>query len=259
MACLKSDEILGPALDLYGEFAESENRVMLSLVSAGDTVVDVGASVGTVTLALANRVGPSGLVLAFEPQRIIHQLLSTALTLNGLLNVRVCAMALGASTGFSRIPDLNPESPGNSGAVTLGAASGDLVPVVPLDSFELPTCRLVKIDVEGMDYQVLLGAESTVSRHLPHIYVEAKKGPATRNAIAWLLERGYRCHWHFAEFFSPNNYNCSSENVFGGRGDINLLAISPRHGGEVNLPLVASPDADWQHDYGVFLSKNLKE
>src|SRR3954467_8777217 len=84
MAFLKADQVIGRSLDLYGEFAEDENAVMLPLVGPGDTMVDVGANVGTVTLALANRVGPTGMIHAFEPQRVIHQLLATSLTLNGL-------------------------------------------------------------------------------------------------------------------------------------------------------------------------------
>ena len=88
---------------------------MLPLVNPGDTVVDVGANVGTVTLAQANRVGPSGVVHAFEPQRIIHQLLATSLTLNGLLNVRTYATALGAAAETARIPAIDPYRPGNSG------------------------------------------------------------------------------------------------------------------------------------------------
>ena len=47
-------------------------------------------------------------------------------------------------------------------------------------------------------------------------------------------------------------------NVFGDLGDINLLAIPPEFRREVNLPVVHSPDADWQQDYPAFLARRNK-
>lgn len=87
MAWLAADPVIGRALDVYGEFAESENALMVRLVRPGDTVVDVGGNIGTVTLALAERVGAGGQVHVFEPQRLVFQLLCANLALNGITNV----------------------------------------------------------------------------------------------------------------------------------------------------------------------------
>lgn len=56
------------ALELYGEWGEEEATVMTSLISPGDTVVEVGGHMGTLTLPLAKRVGPTGTYVVFEPQ-----------------------------------------------------------------------------------------------------------------------------------------------------------------------------------------------
>jgi hypothetical protein len=49
MAFLQSDITIGRSLSLYGEFAECENRLMMELLQPGNTVIDVGTNVGTVT------------------------------------------------------------------------------------------------------------------------------------------------------------------------------------------------------------------
>ncbi len=250
MAFLRSDDTIGHSLDRYGEFAESENRLMTALLRPGDTALDIGANVGTVTLPLARQVGPTGQVFAFEPQRLIFQALCAALALNGLTNVRAVHAAVGRDSGTIRVPALDPGRPGNYGAFVVRPEEtvGEKVACLTVDALELRRCDLMKIDVEGQDFEVLLGAEHTVARCRPHVYMEAKKCPGTPAAIAWLLARDYRCYWHFAAFFSPDNYRGVAENVFGPRGDINLLAM-PSEKGQARLPVILSPDADWQADY----------
>lgn len=257
MAFLSADDTIGRALDIYGEFAESENRLMASLLRPGDRVIDVGCNVGTVSLALAARVGKDGEVLAFDPQRLVFQAFCASVALNGLTQVRAWHAAVGAGPGCVRMPLADPRKPFNFGAARVAgdgdAGPGEEVPRLTLDSLALPYCHLVKIDVEGMDFEVLQGADGLVRRCRPFIYMEAKAGPHTRAAIAWLQERGYLCHWHFAPFFSADNFNGTRENVFGDRGDINLLALPAEKPVRARLPVIAGPEADWRRDYGAFL------
>lgn len=88
MLWLKRDTVIGRALQLYGEFAESENRLMARFLRAGDIALDVGANIGTCTLAMASAVGTTGLVHAFEPQALVFQTLCANLAINGLNQVR---------------------------------------------------------------------------------------------------------------------------------------------------------------------------
>lgn len=256
MVFLAADNAIGRALDLYGEFAEDENRVMLGLVKVGDTVVDAGANVGTVTLALARRVGPGGRVHAFEPQRLIFQNLCATLALNGLTNVQPVNAAVGERAGVAQVPAIDPSQPANYGAVRVDpSGKGEPVPLTTLDRLDLPSCALLKIDVEGMDYEVLLGAAETIARTRPAVYMEAKKGPNTQSAIVWLQERGYDLYWHFARFFSADNYRGRAENVFGGRGDINMVCVPEERRVALTLPRIEGPSADWQEDYRRWLAQ----
>jgi FkbM family methyltransferase len=255
MVFLIADHTIGRALDLYGEFAESENRLMTDLLRPGDIALDVGANVGTVTLALARQVGPNGQVYAFEPQRLVFQALCTSLTLNGMLHVTPVHVAVGREPGTVQVPTIDVMRPGNYGATTMSqSGEGEGTPLLTIDSLQLNGCNLIKIDVEGMDYDVLVGAADTIARTRPYVYMEAKKGPRTQQAIAWLQERAYRCYWHFAAFYSRDNFRNVTENVFGGRGDINLLAVPTERDVHPKLPLIHVPDSDWQQDYQAYLS-----
>jgi FkbM family methyltransferase len=254
MLFLAADQIIGRALELYGEFSESENRVMMPFVRPGDVVIDVGANVGTVTLPLSRRVGDKGRVYAFEPQRIIFQHLCANVVLNGLLNVDVRCAAVGASSGMASIPALNPTAPENFGGVRVSTeTTGESVPLVRLDDLGLAACSLIKLDVEGMESEVLRGAAQTVLRHRPVIYLEAESRANTRTCLFWLLERSYRLYWHFAPFFEPTNFHGRKENAFANSGDINALAIPKERDVNVRLPTISGPDADWKIEYKAWL------
>ena len=70
-----SNGVIGSFLFIYGEWAEPEVELLSRLVRPGDVVVDVGAHIGTETVPLAKRVGSSGHVIAFEPQKHLFHLL----------------------------------------------------------------------------------------------------------------------------------------------------------------------------------------
>ncbi len=123
--------------------------------------LDVGANIGTHAVALARHVGRDGIVLAFEPQRAVHGILSTNLTLNALHWVHPIHAGVGAAPGEMIVPDYVYDQDYNFGAIPLRAAAerGWPVRVVRLDDYQwLPQCHLVKIDVEGMEAEVLDGA-----------------------------------------------------------------------------------------------------
>ncbi len=248
----RSDATIGRCLELYGEFAEAENSIMASFLSHGDTAIDVGANLGTTALPMGRRVGASGTVLAFEPQPLMAQLLSATLTLNEVFNVRVLSMALGNQTGWAAIPELGIHHGGNYGAVRL-APEGIRVPIVRLDDWHLPRCDLIKIDVEGNEWSVIEGARSTLSKHRPVLYVEAKRTiPETKVWLAFLLGAGWRCYWHFATFYRKDNFRAQQKNVFGGMGDMNVLAV-PREKEQIpHLPEIATPTEDWRDVYEEF-------
>jgi FkbM family methyltransferase len=159
------DKYIGRSLDLYGEYSQAEVDLFRQIVKPGQVVVEVGANIGAHTVFLARAVGPQGRVLTFEPQRLIYQTLCANLALNNITNASCWQAAVGRQPGEVRVPVLDYSQPNNFGGVALGKAhEGEVVPVVTLDSLQLARCAFLKIDVEGMEQEVIEGAVATLQR-----------------------------------------------------------------------------------------------
>ena len=162
---------------------------ILQLLGTNLTVVDVGANVGTFALALARCVGAQGKVHAFEPQRIIFQMLAGSVALNSLTNVYCHHLALGECEGRLEIPQFDYSQPLNFGSIEFTAEQVEkleqtrrhdpqnieYVSLTTLDRFEFDPVHLIKIDAEGMEMRILEGAIGTLRRCRPVLYVEFLK------------------------------------------------------------------------------------
>src|SRR5262245_13196238 len=162
MAFPTHDSVIGRALAKYGEWAEHEIRFLSTLVGAAGTVLDVGAYVGTHTLALAH---VAARVYAFEPQPGIFALLRANVERNGLANVQLVHAAVSRSRGDISVPPIAWSTGDNFGAFSLAREAssasrrtGESVRVVAIDDLDLTACDLIKVDVEGLEPEVLEGA-----------------------------------------------------------------------------------------------------
>jgi FkbM family methyltransferase len=242
-----NDRYLGRSLDLYGEFSEGEAGLFAHMLRPGMVAVDIGANIGPHTLVLAHAVGPSGLVIAVEPQRLIYQMLCANLALNTIANVRALQVAAGSKRTTSGVPVLDYSSDNNFGGVSLTTTgANEPVDVISIDGMGLSACHFMKIDVEGMEGEVLAGAEETIGRHRPILYVENDRPDKSASLIAQLLRFDYRLYSHTPPLFNAANFFQNARNEFPGIVSHNMLSIpresknQPGHAREV-----FGPD-DWQ-------------
>lgn len=162
----------------YGRFAPDLLGLLCGLVREGDNVLDVGAQLGYVSMALAGKVGVAGAVYAFEPDPVARERLEWAIRANGLPQIHVFPNAL--SDGTQEIDFHVSPVVGWSTAVS-GTHHGDLdtirVSATRLDdlanqgSIRRPL-RLVKIDVEGHEAAVLDGMQNLLAEDNPIVIVE---------------------------------------------------------------------------------------
>src|SRR5262245_16203407 len=183
MLFFANDIYLGRSLDLYGEFSEGEIRLFDQIVRPGMTIVDAGANIGSHTIYFAKKTGATGRVFAIEPQRILYHLLCGNIALNLHHNVTAIHFGLGSTATRLPVPQIDYARGGNFGGLPLGKWNGEEVPVVPLDSYRLGSCHLIKIDVEGMEREVLEGARATLAQHRPFLYVENDRAEKSRELI----------------------------------------------------------------------------
>lgn len=137
-------------------------RVIMSHIRIRDTVVEVGASIGIYTLALASRVGVDGRVVAFEPDPASATELETNIAVNGWQN-RVAVMRAAVGDGCGQVQFAAARGMESHIAIDSDAGSSTQaisVPLVTLDSaFPDTPVNLLKIDVEGFEEPVLRGAQ----------------------------------------------------------------------------------------------------
>ena len=220
------DRYVGRSLLAYGEYSAREAEVLLSYLRPGDVAIDVGANLGTLTLAMAHAVGPQGRVLAFEPQAVIHQCLTETLACSDLPWVDARRQAVGAKAGRVMVVRMDPALAANFGGVGVADhGPGDPVERVTLDGQELSACRLIKIDVEGRELDVLKGAAGLIGRCQPVLVVECDRQDAFAPLAKFLKIMGYRLFRHEPPLYSPNNFRRCHHNLFPGVVSGNLLAL----------------------------------
>jgi FkbM family methyltransferase len=222
----RHDAYIGRSLEEFGEFSPGEVELWRQMVKPGDVVIEAGANIGAHTVPLAQLVGPAGAVYAFEPQRMVFQMLCANLALNALPNVHARQAALGAAAGSIVVPPLDYDRPGNFGGLSLGRhAQGESVPVLTIDGLELPRVDLIKVDVEGMEADVLRGAQATIARHKPILYVENDREEKSAALIELIAALGYRMFWHAPPMFRERNFFQNSVNVLGSVVSRNMLCL----------------------------------
>lgn len=205
-----------------GECYEQEvAHVMMRVVEPGDLVIDVGANVGFFTLLLSKLVGPTGSVLAFEPGDNTILFLNRNLKLNGMDNVKVVP---GRPLWCCEEEVTFYHSLDNSGGNCLwdpalwyensrskeepASLRAKKVAATTLDSFDYDqTPKLIKLDVEGPEQQILEGAEKLLARHPPFViselnpFAQKQFGNSNESLRAFMKTRGYDCF-----FMHPNNF-----------------------------------------------------
>ena len=141
----------------------------------GKTILDVGANNGSFAIDFAHLVGDNGMVHSFEPQRIIYYQLCTNVFINGLDNVYCHNEAIGNVDDFVMIEKPNyfeSTKMVNFGGAEIVKENGDLIPLKRLDSYDFKDVVFIKIDVQGYESFVIDGAEETIKKHRPYLFVE---------------------------------------------------------------------------------------
>jgi FkbM family methyltransferase len=250
MVFLACDTYIGRSLDIYGEFSELEARVFTQFLRPADVVAEVGANIGAHTVHIAKLVGSAGLVLAFEPQRVIFQLLCANIGLNELFHVRTHQAALGAECSTIKVPALDYTADNNFGGLSLREVSaGEDVPLLSLDSLALRALRMLKVDAEGMETEVLAGARDTISRLRPILYLENDRRSQSEGLIKTIGDLGYNMWWHLPPLFNPSNFRQISQNIFGGIVSVNILCLPREELARISgLRPVTGPEDWWQRE-----------
>jgi FkbM family methyltransferase len=199
------NDFIGKTLEAYGEWSYAEIELLGQLIKPGFVILDVGAYIGTHSLSFAKLVQPDGFVFSFEPQRIAFEFLSANIIMNNLTNVFPMHAAVSDTPGEIMVPVINPASQSNTAAFKVsGHAMGDAVKQVTIDSLGFGRCNMIKIDVEGMESNVIAGAQNTIRQFRPVLFLENNGFGDSPALIKQIFELNYKAWWFFSPPVEPN-------------------------------------------------------
>ncbi|MDB3952311.1 FkbM family methyltransferase [Alphaproteobacteria bacterium] len=211
----KNDLFIGRSLECYGEWCEPGLDILLQCATSGGIILDIGANIGTHTVALARKVGTNGRVIAFEPQRMVYQNLCANVSLNRLINVDCLHKGVGEKNAVCNVPIMDPETQQNFGALEIsGHKTGEPVEIITIDSLSLQACSLIKVDVEGMENEVLTGANDTIRQFRPLMFVENNNLDKSEELIDNIFAMDYVAWWVIADYYRPSNFFANEKNIF---------------------------------------------
>lgn len=228
-----NDVYIGRMLREYGEFSEGEVELFRSIITKDMTVIDVGANIGAHTLVFSQLAAR---VFALEPQRAMYYALCGMVALNNLENVICINGAASDKDGVLPYRDLDVNQKNNMGGFSFNDNT-DSTDTIPCMKIDIP-CNFLKIDVEGMEREVLVGATDMIRQYKPILYLENDREEKSVALINYIEEIGYHPYWHFPAFFNPRNFKGSTRDIFPQMGSVNMLCAP--HGVEVPLPLAVA-------------------
>jgi FkbM family methyltransferase len=175
--------------------------LMKQVLRNGDIFVDVGANEGMMTLLASHLVGPTGLVISFEPNPVPRSILERSIARNGIATIELHASGLGDRRGELELFVPHVNSGEGSFTLPVDGSKGNCVrcPVRIGDGVigdRKP--RLIKIDVEGFEAHVLRGLIRTLEASKPVIVLEmiaghlARDGQNPQQLCSWLAAQGYK-------------------------------------------------------------------
>ena len=187
-----NDTTIGKSISQNGYWAIEDINLIKMLIDIqlqrcnSITFYDVGANIGTHSLALSKCFPEKIKIRAFEAQRQIYNMLCGTVAINGLQNVYCHNIAIGDKDGETlqlNLPDY--DSPNNFGGFELikpltsdnqdlSKFGAEVVSTIRIDSFD-EKVDFIKMDIEGMEDKALSGSVKTIETHRPICFVETMK------------------------------------------------------------------------------------
>jgi FkbM family methyltransferase len=214
---LPDERTLGRSLDRYGEWLQPQIDLINRLLRPGAIVIEAGSGIGAHALALAQVLGSTGHLFAYEADPIHHRILTQNLIMNGLRRfVTVMKRELTCRT---------PSQAGRDPDLQTPTAEADEVHSDAVDELMLARLDLIKLSERCNPHTVLDGGAATIWRLRPLLFIAIPIASSLRIIAEHVETFSYRC-WEVATpYFSPTNYNRRMEDAFEGEAATALLAI----------------------------------
>lgn len=166
---------------IYYGFKDPSKKALIEKINQGDYVLDIGANMGDLSFSFAKKVGKTGHIFSFEPDRNNFIRLRKNLEINQFKNITSIQKGIGNNPGFYKMA-ANINEPGNDGSKRIVSAPQDnsentnLAEIIRLDDWiklaNPSKINLIKMDIEGYEYSAILSASETLNKYSPILYLE---------------------------------------------------------------------------------------
>ena len=247
----KNDMYIGRSIKEYGEWSQAEIDICKQILTPTDFVIEVGSNIGSHTLALAKTVD-KGAVFAFEPQDVIFQNLCANISINSITNCSCFHTALSDEKDKKLyLPNYNFNKEYNFGAMSfLRTKESNYTREASVDTLDcrfkgLNRLKLLKIDAEGMEVNILKGGIDLIKRTKPFLYLENSPDymEKSQELIELVFSLEYRLFWHIPFMYNKNNFFKNPNNVFGKHMSCNMFGV--RKDQKINIDLEEVTDSSF--------------
>ena len=150
---------------------------IINVLPEGAVAIDAGANIGFISIPISYWLrSKGGIVHAFEVQRMIYYALCGSAALNDSNNLFIHNSGLGETKKILKVPMQNYNEPKDFGMVSLKDQNiiniYENVEIITIDSLNLVRLDFLKIDVEGMEIEVLVGGRETIRKNRPWCWIE---------------------------------------------------------------------------------------
>jgi FkbM family methyltransferase len=237
---LHAGPFIGKCFELYGQYSESEVNVLRAFIRPGDTVLDVGANIGDLTLPMSRFVGDNGKVYAVESHADTYHVLCANLALNGIRNVKALNCFIADS---AQVDTAGPWGKFGYVSEVWGAS------MVAIDALGIETCSFIKIDVDGKELEVLRSAHGLLEKSRPVLYFENDDRASSAALLDHAMSQRYDLYWHPAPIFDQNNFFGNPINHWAPNNIISFMVLGipgeRREQYVIKLKKIEDKDAWW--------------
>lgn len=173
-----------------GSYEPAQVKLFESEIKKGNVFFDIGANVGFYSLLAAEIVGSGGKIFSFEPSLENFNFLKKHIMINGYENIFPFQVAVSRKIGVSFFDEAFNRAQGKlaeKGKIKINTISIDEW----IDSMKLPIPDVIKIDVEGAEALVLKGAEFTLKKYQPIIFLSIHGEQVKNDCFEILRNCGY--------------------------------------------------------------------
>ena len=176
---LDIDDILERHL-FFGSFEYIQKKIIIGFLHPGGTFLDIGANLGYYSLLASEKLGPSGKIMAFEPNPIIFRRLKENIQINKISMIEAFNFALSDSEGeaFLFTPEVGSHGLSSIKDQVCGKSTKHCIKTKRLDDIlpnDIGKIDCIKMDVEGAELPVLRGAERIIKAFKPNMVLEINR------------------------------------------------------------------------------------